>query len=67
MNWDAISALGELTGAIAVVITLGYLALQTKAAREIASICSELGLFGAYILKTTYLSASQAIPASLYL
>lgn len=34
MNWDAISALGELTGAIAVVITLGYLALQTKAARE---------------------------------
>ena len=29
MNWDAISALGELTGAIAVVITFGYLALQT--------------------------------------
>ena len=66
MNWDAISALGELTGAIAVVITLGYLALQTKAAREIASICSELGLFGAYILLIS-LSVSQAIPASLYL
>ena len=34
MNWEAISARGEITGAIAVIITVGYFALQTKAARE---------------------------------
>ena len=30
MNWDAVGAVGELVGAIAVVFTLGYLALQMK-------------------------------------
>ena len=31
MNWDAIGALSELVGAIAVVITLLYLAIQIRA------------------------------------
>ena len=30
MDWDAIGALGEIIGATAVVITVGYLALQTR-------------------------------------
>lgn len=30
MNWDAIGALGEVIGAVAVVVTLGYLAVQLK-------------------------------------
>ena len=30
MNWDAIGAVGEIIGALAVVATLGYLALQVK-------------------------------------
>ena len=30
MNWDAIGAVGELVGAIAVVITLVYLAIQIR-------------------------------------
>jgi hypothetical protein len=30
LNWDAIGAVGEITGAVAVVITLIYLALQIK-------------------------------------
>ena len=30
MNWEAISAIGELIGAAAVVITLGYLAVQIR-------------------------------------
>ncbi len=30
MNWDAIGAIGEIVGATAVVITLVYLALQTR-------------------------------------
>lgn len=33
MNWDAIGALGELLGAAAVVLTLGYLAMQVRHAR----------------------------------
>ena len=30
MNWDAIGAIGEIIGAIAVVATLGYLAVQIR-------------------------------------
>lgn len=30
MNWDAIGAIGELIGALAVVVTLGFLALQVR-------------------------------------
>ena len=30
MNWDAIGAVGEVIGAVAVVLTIGYLAKQTK-------------------------------------
>ena len=30
MNWDAIGAIGELVGACAVVLTLGYLAIQIR-------------------------------------
>lgn len=30
MNWDAIGAMGEISGVIAVLITLGYLARQIK-------------------------------------
>jgi hypothetical protein len=30
MNWDAISAVGEIIGAAAIVITLAYLAIQVK-------------------------------------
>ena len=30
MNWDAISAIGEIVGSSAVVITLAYLAVQTR-------------------------------------
>jgi hypothetical protein len=30
MNWDALGAIGELLGAAAVVLTLGYLAIQIR-------------------------------------
>ena len=33
MNWEAIGAVGELVGAAAVVLTLGYLALQIRQTR----------------------------------
>jgi hypothetical protein len=34
MNWDAIGAVGELIGAIAILITLVYLAFQIKVMRD---------------------------------
>jgi len=34
MNWEALSAIGELLGATAVVVTLGYLAIQVKFAKQ---------------------------------
>ena len=34
MNWEAIGAVGEILGAIAVVLTLGYLAVQIRHAKN---------------------------------
>ena len=34
MNWEAISAIAEVVGVLAVVVTLGYLAVQTRHARH---------------------------------
>ena len=34
MNWEAIGAIGEIVGAAAIVVTLIYLATQTKHARQ---------------------------------
>ena len=30
MNWEALGAIGEIVGAVAVVVTLGYLAVQIR-------------------------------------
>ena len=46
MNWDAFGAVGEIVGALAVVVTLAYLAVQLKLARN------------AYEIQSTY--SSQA-------
>jgi hypothetical protein len=37
MDWDAIEAIGQMLGSIAVFVTLGYLAVQTKLAHRAAS------------------------------
>lgn len=34
MNWEAIGAIGEIVGALAVVLTLAYLAVQVKTAKR---------------------------------
>ena len=33
MNWDAIAAIGQMLGSVAVLITLWYLALQVRHTR----------------------------------
>jgi hypothetical protein len=30
INWEAVGAIGEIVGAVAVVLTLGYLAVQIR-------------------------------------
>jgi hypothetical protein len=34
MNWDAIGAIGQVLGSVAVFITLGYLAVQVRHQRQ---------------------------------
>ena len=34
MNWEAVGAIGQVLGSIAVFVTLGYLTLQIRSARE---------------------------------
>jgi len=36
MNWDAVAAIGEMVGALAVVLTLYYLAIQARSAKDVA-------------------------------
>ena len=43
MNWDAIGAIGEILGALAVVLTLAYLAAQIRHARLGAADASRQG------------------------
>ncbi len=42
VNWDVMSAIGQLAGAIAVVVTVGYLAVQIRVARLAASDANRL-------------------------
>ena len=43
MNWDAIGAIGQMLGSLAVFITLGYLAVQvTHARREVKRSVSQI-------------------------
>jgi hypothetical protein len=42
LNWEAVGAVGEILGALAVVLTLGYLARQVHFAREAAADANRL-------------------------
>ncbi len=44
MNWDAIGAIGEVVGAIAVVATLVYLAVQLRQNTRSVQLAAETGL-----------------------
>ena len=37
MNWEAIGAIGEIVGALAVGLTLAFLAIQVRHAKEAAA------------------------------
>jgi hypothetical protein len=75
MNWEAISAVGEIVGAIAVVVTLMYLAVQIRrgtTATQAASVQSAAALDHEFLIAVgsdpitaqlwaTYLSAPQTL------
>jgi len=77
MNWDAISAIGEMLGAIAVVVTLVYLAVQIRrgtSATQAASVQTAAALDHEFLLAigsdpvtaklwSTYLAAPQTLSA----
>ena len=42
MNWDAVGAIGETVGALAVVITLAYVAVQIRVSRSVAADANRL-------------------------
>jgi len=44
MNWDAIGAIGELVGAVAVLATLIYLSIQTRLTRKATQAAAEFSL-----------------------
>ena len=48
MSWEAIGAIGEIIGAVAVVITLFYLAVQVKEGRRATERNSEITLAATY-------------------
>lgn len=54
MNWDAVGAIGETVGAVGVVITLVYLAIQIRSATLASRVASKLAAAGMYteFLKT---------------
>ena len=66
MNWDAIGAIAELIGSIAVVFTLGYLAVQLRHSSKSTRLASAHGLANTY---TEFLSQISSDPevADLYL
>lgn len=48
MNWDAIGALGEIFGAIAVLVTVAYLARQVRGSNELARFTSSKELISQF-------------------
>ena len=48
MNWDAISAIAEVVGVIAVVVSLLYLAIQVKAQNRESRIASTHEIYAAF-------------------
>jgi hypothetical protein len=44
MNWDALGALGEIIGAIAVLVTLLYLAQQDRQSNRFAIASNEVAI-----------------------
>ena len=61
MNWDAIGAIGEILGALAVVLTLGYLAIQVKQNTHSMKVAAKLEIDKQFTLYTDLLLNNPAM------
>lgn len=63
MNWDAIGAIGQMLGSVAVFVTIGDLAVQLRYAREEVVCVSfpHLGSFSVSAHKRPRLPSQQVI------
>lgn len=57
MNWDAIGAVGEIVGALAVVLTIAYLATQIRLTREMERAASTRNTLAKAVEVMTYSSS----------
>ena len=65
MSWEAIGAVGEILGALAVVISLGYLATQIRTQNQESKIASVHEILAAY--RETIVSLQHGETASIYI
>lgn len=65
MNWEAIGAVGEIIGAIAVVVTLAYLAVQVRNSTKIARSATRQAIAETAMAHGTHLLADQDLMAAL--
>ena len=61
MNWDAIGASREVFGAIAVVISIGYLAIQVRESTRTAKLAATRELFAEFHLAVSANTADDII------
>ena len=65
MNWEAIGAVGEILGALAVVISLAYLAIQIRTQNQESKIASVHEILAAY--RETIVSLQHGETATIYI
>lgn len=65
MNWDAISAIGEIVGAAAVVVTLAYLAIQIRNSTKIARSSTRQAIASMAFVMGTDLVADKTLTQAL--
>ncbi len=61
MNWEAIGAVGEILGAFAVVLTLGYLAVQVRYAKSATTDQSRLARANGVLEMSKLMSSDDAL------
>ena len=65
MNWEAIGAIGEIIGAVAVVVTLAYLAIQIRNNTQIARSATRQAIAETAMTHGTNLVADKDLMAAL--
>ena len=65
MNWDAVGAVGEIIGALAVLVTLVYLATQIRQANEISNYNGAKEVINQFNVLNSMVANNHSLRASL--